>query len=267
MTPIEDNDTAYSVKGSGPTVVLIHGLGLNQEMWNFQISEMIPSFEVLSYDLLGHGKSTKVFDNYCLNSFVDQLDELLNKREVKNCALVGFSLGGLIARAYAVKYPDRIHALVILNSPHDRTDKQREAVRKRVKQVEIYGAEATVEDAINRWFTEGFLKENVKLSNRIRDWVLSNEKTTYARLYHVLAEGDIELITSIKAIRCPTMIVACAKDYGNSPLMAEQMAGLIPDSEIRIIPELRHLGLMENPTVFNNAFVPFLQKLLCKKIT
>ena len=256
------NKTSFSLIGNGPTVVLLHGLGLNNQMWEFQVPELIQQFQVLRYDLLGHGDTVSTQNKYSLDSFVKQLIELLDDLKIRECSLVGFSLGGMIARSFAIKHSDRTQALIILNSPHNRTNEQREAVRQRVKQAEIFGPDATVGEALKRWFTEEFLIQNSQLAVRIRGWITSNENVAYTNAYRVLAEGDLELTNSITKIACPTLVVACGEDYGNSPEMAVQMADLIPEAEIKVIPTLKHLGLIENPSAINTAFIPFLQKFL-----
>ena len=258
LTP--ENRTSFSVAGNGPTVVLLHGLGLNHQMWEFQLPELIQHFQVLRYDLLGHGDTVPTHNQYSLDSFVDQLVELLDGLQIRECALVGFSLGGMIARSFAIKHSDRAQALVVLNSPHNRTNEQRDAVRQRVKQAEIFGPDATAGEALKRWFTEEFLNQNPQLAARIRGWIISNKTVAYTNSYRVLAEGDLEIVKSITKITCPTLVVACAEDYGNSPEMAVQMADLIPDAIVKVIPDLKHLGLIESPASINSVFIPFLKK-------
>ena len=91
-------DTSYGIDGTGPPLVLVHGMGLNRSMWDWQMPFLTPHFEVIRYDLLGHGSSDKPVKEYDMGDFVDQLARLTDGLGRERFALAGFSLGGLIER-------------------------------------------------------------------------------------------------------------------------------------------------------------------------
>jgi alpha-beta hydrolase superfamily lysophospholipase len=101
-------DTAYWVAGHGPPVVLIHGVGLNASIWEAQVAALAEHRQVVAYDMLGHGMSTDPPGVRKLGDFVDQLAVLLDALSMDRAALVGFSMGGLVARAFAAAYPERV---------------------------------------------------------------------------------------------------------------------------------------------------------------
>ncbi len=255
-------DTAFVVEGDGPLVVLIHGLGMNRLMWDAQVPALAGRFRVLRYDLLGHGESPPPVDPCSMAQLVDQIRALIDGLGLERCALVGFSLGGMIARTFAIEHPERMSALVVLNSAHDRTEDEWAAVRSRVEQARTSGPGATVEAALERWFTSGFAARRPDILDRVRRWILANDPAIYPGLYRVLAEGDADLVEPIATIRCPTLVVACAEDSGNSPDMATRMAARIPGARAEIVPGLRHMGLVEDPETINAVFVPFLENAL-----
>ena len=254
--------TAYETHGAGPPVVLIHGLGLNRKMWQWQLDALTPDFTVVCYDLLGHGDSEKPRGPYTMRSMVDQISELMDALEFERAALVGFSLGGLIARAFALALPDRTTAIVILNSAHARTPEQRESVMTRVHQAELYGPASTVDDALTRWFSKGFAAANPGLLDQVRRWVVANDPVVYPSVYRLLAQGDIGLEKAIAKITCPALVVTGEEDHGNSPQMAREMSALIPDARCAILPGLRHMALVEDPAAVNSLLVPFLNDSL-----
>ena len=256
------NKTAFTIEGDGPPVVLIHGLGLERTMWSGQVPALIGRFRVVRYDLLGHGKSAKPRGAFEMADFVAQLDELLDGLALKRCAPVGFSLGGMIARAYAIARPERVDALVVLNSPHDRTDEERAAVRARAEQAATDGPAATVDAALQRWFTADFAAARPEVLERVRRAILANDPEVYPHAYRVLAEGDAALVEPIAGIRCPTLVVACEDDRGNSPAMAQAMAASIPGARAGIVSGLLHMGLVEDPDAINALIAPFLDKTL-----
>lgn len=254
----EIDGTAYEVAGAGPPVVLVHGLGLNRHMWDGLSPALAGHFRVVRYDLLGHGASAAPEEPVDLKRFTGQLRGLLDGLDLPRAALIGFSLGGLIVRAFALAHPDRVTALAILNSPHDRSAGERAAVRARVRQAEEGGPAATVEAALSRWFTADFAARHPEVLERVRGWVLATDARVYPRIYRVLAEADADLAEAIAAIGCPTLVVTGGEDQGNSPEMARRMAALIPGARAEVVPGLRHLGLIERPEAFADLLVPFL---------
>lgn len=253
-------DTVYEVAGAGPPVVLVHGLGMTRAMWDGQWPALAGRYRVLRYDLLGHGESDKPRDGYSLARFADQAARLMDGLGIERAALVGFSLGGMIGRAFALAHPERTAALAILNSAHDRTAEERAAVLLRVEQAAKEGPSATVDAALERWFSAGYGAGHREVLARVRGWILANDPEVYPLIYRVLAEGDQELAEAIAAIRCPTLVMTGGEDAGNSPDMARRMAALIPGARAEIVPGLRHMGLYENPEAFNGPLLGFLDE-------
>jgi 3-oxoadipate enol-lactonase len=254
--------TAYETGGQGRPVVLVHGLGMTRAMWDWQWPALTRRFHVVRYDLLGHGESDKPRTAYSLGRFADQLAVLLDGLGLERAALVGFSLGGMIVRAFALAHPERVSALAVLNSPHARTEAERAAVSLRVEQAAREGPQATVEAALARWFTETYAARHPEVLERVRGWILANDPEVYPLIYRVLAEGDAELAETVAAIRCPTLAITGGEDHGNSPDMARRLAALIPGARAEIIPGLRHMGLVEDPEAFNALLIPFLETAL-----
>ena len=255
-------DTVFLAEGAGPAVVLLHGLGLNRHMWDGQWEALTSRFQVVRYDLMGHGESAKPSGPYRLGQFVAQLAALIDGLELERCALVGFSFGGMIIRAFALAHPARVSALAILNSAHDRTDAERAGVLERVEQAARCGPQATVDAALARWFTADFAARRPEVLDQVRRWVVANDPEVYPHSYRVMAECDAELARPIAAIQCPALVLACDEDRGNSPDMAERMAALMPNGRAAIVPDLRHMGLVEDPEAINAVLVPFLEEVL-----
>ena len=254
--------TVYETEGDGPPVVLVHGLGLTRAMWDGQWPALTRRFRVVRYDLLGHGDSDKPRKGYSLARFADQTAEVMDGLGFDRAALVGFSLGGMIVRAFALAHPEGVAALAILNSAYDRSEEERAAVLARVEQAARDGPAATVEAALKRWFTAGYAAAHPEVLDRVRGWILGNDPEIYPLAYRVLAEGDRELAERVAAIRAPTLVMTGGEDRGNSPDMARRLAAVIPGARCEIVPGLRHMGLAEDPEAFNRPLLAFLDKAL-----
>ena len=255
-------ETAFAEEGEGPVVVLVHGLGLNQAMWQWQLPALKKGYRVITYDLLGHGDSAKPLGAYHMAQMVDQLIQLIDDLGIDRCALVGFSLGGLIVQAFTLAHPGRVSALAILHSAHGRTPEQRANIMERVAQCRLSGPGSTITDALSRWFSVEFAKQNVTLLEKIRQWVMANDPMVYPELYQLLATADIGLEDSIASIKCPTLVLTGDEDYGNSAEMAQRISCNIPNAQLAILKGLRHMALAEDPAQVNRLLTNFLDESL-----
>ncbi len=260
MLKLSQAGTAYQLSGdkAAPTIVLIHGLGLHHEIWNAYLPALEQHYQVLNYDLLGHGQSAKPPKQLNLSVFAEQLRMLLDELEIKQCAIIGFSLGGMINRRFAMDNPGRSWALAILNSPHERGEVAQKLVEKRASDTAQGGPEANLDATIARWFTPRFREQHPDYIEQVRKWVVANDPVSYAQCRQVLATGVIELIRPSVALTQPTLVVTCENDSGSTPAMSQEIAREINGAQILIIPELQHMGLTEQPQLFLPPLLDFL---------
>ena len=144
------NGTSFRSCGysKGPILIFIHGLGLNKDVWQWQIPVFERQYFIVTYDLCGHGQSLDPKETPSLSLFSEQLRYLMDYNGFQTVTLIGFSLGGMIARRAAQDMPERVDRLIILNSPHKRTPEAQAAILKRVEQARLEGPAATVEAAL-----------------------------------------------------------------------------------------------------------------------
>ena len=263
MPETSSNGSVYELIGpeDAPVVVLVHGLGLNRQVWESHVSRLAHRYRVLSYDLFGHGESAPPPGIPSLTLFSEQLLSLLDELMIDQCSIIGFSLGGMINRRFAMDHPERLRALGILNSPHEREPAAQEQVEQRALDSAAGGPGATLDATIERWFTSEFRASSPDFVARVREWVLANDPENYALCRRVLAFGVIELIRPEPPITHPTLIMTCEHDSGSTPEMSQSIAGEIEGSQVIIVPGLKHMGLTENPSFFITALVEFLEQL------
>ena len=261
MIEQEYKGTLYSEfgKSTDPPLIMIHGLGLNKDIWQWQIPALKDKYRVISYDLYGHGQSATPTDAPSLSMFSRQLSNLMTFCNIDHATLIGFSLGGMIARRFAQDEPERTEKLIILHSPHHRSPQAQAAILERVEQARKYGSKATVEAALNRWFTSDFIITNPKIIDLVRDWVIANKTDVYYKIYGVLAEGIDEIVKPDPAISCPTLVVTGDQDFGNGPEMSYAIGAEISGSKVHILKGLRHMALAENPRAVNDLIIDFLE--------
>ncbi len=227
-------------------------------MWQGQRDALAAHYRVITYDLLGHGESPLPPSRPSLTLLSDQLRNLLCDLDLGKVAVAGFSLGGMIARRFAMDHHERLWALAILNSAHRREPAAQAAIEKRIEATRRLGTEATVDAALERWFTDAFRKGHPDAIAKVREWVLANDNPLYPDIYQLLADGVEELIAPKRPIDCPTLVMTAEEDPGNSPAMAHAIAAEIPGAETIILPGLRHMAMMEAPLTFNEKLLSFL---------
>jgi pimeloyl-ACP methyl ester carboxylesterase len=193
--------------------------------------------------------------------FSEQLRELLDQLGIARASVFGFSLGGMIARRFAMDHAGRLDALAILHSAHSRDKAAHDAIQARVVQAAQEGPAATVEAALSRWFTDGFRLSHPEMMNEVRRWILANRKEVYAPIYQVLVDGVTELVAPRSSITAPTLVMTGEDDHGNSPAMSRAIAAEIPGSELVILPGLRHMALAEAPELFNAKLLAFMSRV------
>jgi pimeloyl-ACP methyl ester carboxylesterase len=260
--------TAYEATGSGPPVVLIHGVGLDRTIWEAQAVDLATRFRVVRYDMLGHGESDHPGGARQLADFVRQLGELLDYLEVERTAVVGFSMGGLVARAFALAEPERVSRMALISTVYRRTLAESEAVRTRLRQAEEEGPAGLIEAALERWFTPEFGSHHPDIIAGIRQRLEANDPAAFLAAYRIFAEADAALtaflldrgLDSEGLITSPLLVMTGEEDTGSTPAMARRMVADYPDARCEILRGLRHLALVEAPRAVTGPLIWFLSR-------
>jgi pimeloyl-ACP methyl ester carboxylesterase len=241
-------ETRYQTSGEGPARLFIHGLGMDLTMWDPLLRHLETAGRDVRYDTIGHGESTKPTGPYSLQLYARQAIELLDHLEIGSATIIGFSLGGLIAMAIGALYRDRVDGIAILNAVHRRTPAEQDAVELRVEQVRGGGPAATVDAALDRWFTQPFKQDNPELVEHVRRTILRNDPEAYLAAYQVFAQGGVEFHAELDRISRPALVATGEDDIGSTPLMSRRMAAAL-SGDVVIWPKLRHLPPMEDPGI------------------
>ena len=117
-------------------LVFIHGVGLDHQMWEPQLKQL-NNYSILTYDILGHGKTPLKKDKLSLNDFSEQLKSILDYLKLTKINLIGFSLGSLIALDFASSFQNRLNKLVLIGTTYQRTESQRSLVLDRFNQAKL----------------------------------------------------------------------------------------------------------------------------------
>jgi pimeloyl-ACP methyl ester carboxylesterase len=107
---------AYRIAGSGPAILLIHGIGDNSTTWSSVQSTLAQRFTVIAPDLLGHGKSDKPRADYSVAAYANGMRDLLSVLDIERVTVVGHSLGGGVAMQFAYQFPQLVDRLILVGA-------------------------------------------------------------------------------------------------------------------------------------------------------
>lgn len=242
-----------------PVVVLIHGVGLDHQMWMPQVQTLSTYHGVVIYDVLGHGLSPRPDGSAGLEAYADQLEELISHLALDQTVVVGFSMGGLVARAYALRQPSALIGLAILNSVFDRSEAQCEGVAARVAEVERHGPGANVEQALERWFSAKYRHNHPERIVSLRRRLTTNDPQGYRISYRLFAREHDHGIDRLEVIDVPTLVATGEFDVGSTPAMSEALASRIARARCVIVPGQLHMMASEAPDQVNALLLELCQ--------
>jgi pimeloyl-ACP methyl ester carboxylesterase len=250
----------YEEKGSGEPLIFIHGVGLDHTMWKQQIDRLSDYFRVIVYDMLGHGGSEHPPGPYSLAQYVEQLSGLMEYLQIEKTHLVGFSMGGMVAQAFALTYKNKLKTVTIMNAVANRTEEQRKGILARVEEVRENGPLSTIEPAITRWFNPTFIQSQQEIVDHVRKRLETNNPASYLAAYTLFATADAEIWPKLQNIETPTFIITAENDIGSNPEMARLMHEQIKGSDIKIIPDMKHMLPVEGADIINKELRLFIGK-------
>ena len=263
MTTQHHAGTAYRITGDPtqqPLLVLIHGVGLEQGMWREWLELLSDDFAILTYDLLGHGASNNPPSVRKISDYTAQLFTLVEHLRAQKFALVGFSMGALIAQAFAVQTRNRLSHLALLHSVYDRSEAECKGVRERYEITRQHGAMSVLEMAIERWFSPDYRRNNPEKINQIRTTFAAHKHDGYLKAYKLFAHAEPEMKTyPPKKITCPTLVLTGEADIGSTAKMSTALHQATPNSQLIINPKHKHMA----PTEHAKKITTQLRKFLC----
>lgn len=259
--------TSYSVYApqsadTPETVVLVHGVGMNQSVWAPQIDALSAAYQVVVYDMLGHGNSALPTPAPALDEYASQLETLLDAMQIERAHVVGHSMGALVALEFALTHPQRTLSVVALNAVYDRTPAQREAVMTRAAMLGDAPTEnpaaAGVDATLSRWFGDPIPVHLTQSAQAVRDLLLSVDPVGYARTYRLFASSDDAHVGRLAELAVPALFLTGEFDPNSSPSMSSAMAEAAPFGRAEIIANERHMMNVTDPARVNERLLAFL---------
>ena len=259
MPKIQSNNINlyYEVNGKGQPLLFIHGLGSSTQDWELQVSEFSKTYQVITFDLRGHGRSDKPAGPYSLPMFATDTAGLLKSLDVKSSHVVGLSLGGGIAFQLAIDFPALVKTMVIVNSAPEmvvRTFKDRVRVWQRFAIVRLLGMRKMGEVLSKRLFPKNEHETLRELF--VESWAKNDSRAYQAAMRAMVGWSVTDKLGSIK---CPALIITADQDY-TSVALKEEYTKLLPNAQLVVIPDAHHATPVEQPDLFNTVLMDFIVK-------
>ena len=260
MSILERDDAPaihYTVDGlQGPWLVLSHSLGCDVSMWDPQVPALAHRYRVLRYDTRGHGRSGAGEAPYTLDALADDAAQLMDHLGIAKATWIGFSMGGMIGQTFALKYPDRVEALVLADTTSEHGATPQSVWDERIRVAREQGVQPLVEPAIQRWFSAGFREARPATAEGVARVIASTSVEGWtgccAAIASVHATGDLY------RIGCPALVIVGEHDIGTPLAASLEMHRRLPQSTLAVIADAAHMSCIEQPDRFNRALRMFL---------
>ena len=205
------------------TAVLIHAVGHDLTYWDRQIEALASSYNVVAFDLPGHGRSPGDSADWSFAYASSVTAQLIEETSSKPVHLIGISFGGMIAQVTALSRPDLVRSLTLIGTAASFGKDVQSGMRARAELVRTDGMAAVVESSLSRWFTATTRQNRPDIMDRLTKTLLADDPST-------------------------------------PPLVAKGLASSISEARLIEIPNCSHIVTVEAPNAVNEAVLSFLKQ-------
>lgn len=246
---VGESRLAYTKSGSGPTIVVVHGIGGDKGDWRAVAANLSVRHTVYTIDLLGFGASSKNGETITIPDQARAILALLDKEGVQRTDLIGNSVGGWVSATFAAAYPDRTRKLVLVDAAGF------EAMFEGESPVNFYPT--SLEDA-RKLTTYTRHAPPADAAERALARVAANgEAQAAAAVWKGLFASE-RLEPVVSRVAAPTLVVWGAEDKLFPPVIADLIVSRLPSGRKVLIPGASHFPQLDAPEVFTSTVAAFL---------
>jgi len=264
LLDLAGRSTHYVERGHGRPVILIHGFNLDLHTWTRNLDELATRFKVYALDLWGQGYSTRQVPRCGYDLFAEQIRLFMEALDVQKASLIGHSMGGGTAIVFALRNPDRVERLVLLDSTGMPTKLPFRSRIFRLKGVAELLMSLPTDRIRRRNLEDIWIHDRGALTEDLYGEFTRYQKvagTTEVLLSILRADFFNTLEQEIREfgqLGIPTLIVWGREDVSLPVRSGEQMSRLIPGSRLEILDDAGHLANFDQAGAFNELVIDFL---------
>ena len=245
---------AYTLAGSGTSLLFLHGWMCNRKFWDQQVSYFSRRCRVLTMDFRGQGESDVPAGSYSTGQLAEDAFAVLENLGIDRAVIIGHSMGGMVAQEFCKNYPRRVSGLVLVTTIA--ADLQNRLISKRIeKDCGRLGFREAFLTYFNGWFAG-------RTDSAIVDWVRKEMLKTpeHVGLKLVRAYSRFDLRKHLPEFRMPCLVIGARDDTSAVPLEPQTLAELIPGAQLVMIESCGHFPMLEKPQEFRDLLGEFLSQ-------
>lgn len=246
-------------KKNAPVVALSHSLASSLIMWEPQMDALQADFQVLRYDIRGHGKTAAPKGAYTMEMLAEDAVALLDGLKIDVVHWVGLSMGGMIGQGLALNHSSRLRSLALCDTGARIPPEGQAMWEERIGIAKNQGMAALVNGTMERWFSPSFLQENSPMVSRIREQCLATPVDGFIGCGEAIRK--LNYLDRLREIKLPTLILVGEDDQGTPVAASQAMQERITNSKLIILPKARHLSNIEAAEGFTKALLQFLKSV------
>ena len=260
---VQEIDLYYEIHGEGASLIMIRGLGSTADHWVAQVPAFSKKFRVVIFDNRGIGRSDKPDIPYTIGMMAQDTVGLMHALNIRRAHVLGMSMGGMIAQEIAIRYPERVHGLV-LGCTHcggKHVSPPDEAIGRLFGEYILTGSDEGFDKTLKALFAQKTLKERPEMAQSYREISKrfpSSPKFLVRQFEAVQGHDSWEDLVKIKA---PTLVLTGSEDVLVPPKNSEILAARIPNARLEIIEGGAHQFPLERADAFNRTVLDFLSSL------
>lgn len=238
-----------------PALVFANSLGTDLRVWDKLIPHLPPRLRLVRYDKRGHGLSSLPGEPWSMADNVADLAALLDALDIRDAAVCGLSVGGLIAQGLAAERPDLVQALVLQDTAARIGND--DMWNARISAIEAGGSvEVLADQILERWFSRTFRAEPAGELSLWRAMLTRTPVAGYCGIARTIRDTDLHESTA--RLRLPTLVICGSEDGATPPDLVRETAALIPGARFVLIRGAGHLPGVESPAEVGALMTAFL---------
>ena len=251
---INGHELAVEVEGAGPAVLMVHGLGGTSNFYQVQADVLVDRFQVIRVDSAGAGRSALAGD-ISIETHADDLAALLDALGIASAAVVAHSMGTLVARSFAARYPDKVTKLVLLGAVDEPAEAGRQAQRDRAAVLREKGSAAVAPGVVANALSQNTRRDKPEVAAFVRELVMGQNPEGYARNCEALAAATDPGPISPDL---PLLLVTGSEDKVGPQAVSEALAQDHGSAKVTIIEGIGHWTALEDAREVTEQLLAFL---------
>ncbi len=246
----------YTGRKNAPVVMLCHSLSATLAMWDAQMAALSEGYQVLRYDLRGHGESDAPSGPYDFDMLAGDAVGLLRALNIARCHFVGLSIGGMIGQALALSREQEIASLALCATTSRMPIEMQPVWDERIRGAMENGMASLKTGTLERWFTAGFRARQPSEVARVGRMIEMTPMPGYAGCAQAIKM--LNFTDQLLRINLPTLVIVGCDDPGTPVAASQAIQREINGAQLSVLDDAMHICNIEQAEGFNRALLDFL---------